>query len=42
MEESKFAACDILDQLFNDEYDFSGSDSNGKEMKMSMLIRDQP
>ena len=35
---SKFTASDVLEQLFNDDSDFSGSDSDGKKIKISTLI----
>ena len=32
---------DILEELFDDNSDVSGSDSDGKKVKMSTLIGDQ-
>ena len=38
MEKSKFAASDVLEQLFDDDSDFSGTDSGGEGEDILCLL----
>ena len=41
MEKSKLTTNDVLEQLFDDDSDYSGSVPMEKKVKVSTLIRDQ-